>query len=270
MLISQQLDIWDTPRNRWVPKCWIQLDINSPFLDVDLFLEWKHWYLTHTQTQMGVDTTDLDIPSQRKGFDHYPNTPRKPAEWRAPLVVTVLIDVFVNDGTGSSWHEDACFKAVLIVFKHYREWRRLLVGSIHRGDATTSWKPTRRLSRVVRSDTPYPCRTPEDRRAPELCLGGVPPSPTISWDLLEANVDIGALKFQGNNGPKSSSPLKLSSGIAIRVEDQKKSIKKTYFFLMRSIFLFDPPPTPGNPPIPPTKTWTLLQNIQHRYSKWLA
>ena len=86
-LISQQLDIWDTPRNCWVPKCWIQLDINSLFLHVDLFfgMTWTHWYLTQTQTQMGVDTTDLDIPSQIKGFDHYPNTPRKLAEWRAPL-----------------------------------------------------------------------------------------------------------------------------------------------------------------------------------------
>lgn len=118
-LISQQLDIWDTPRNCWVPKCWIQLDINSLFLHVDLFfgMTWTHWYLTQTQTQMGVDTTDLDIPSQIKGFDHYPNTPRKLAEWRAPFKVTVLIDVFVNDGTGRSWHEDACFKAVLIVFR---------------------------------------------------------------------------------------------------------------------------------------------------------
>lgn len=209
-LISQQLDIWDTPQNFWVPKCWIQLDINRLFLHVDLFLEWKHWYLTHTQTQMGVDTTDLDIPSQIKGFDHNPNTPRKPAEWRAPFKVTVLIqiwvksastteescrpDVFVNAGTGSSWHEDACFKAVLIVF----HLRPLFL---------------------------------EDR------------------ELLEAKrwnwcAEIPAV---GNPASKSSSPLKLSSGIAhssqrgklkyfpktlpmpIRVEDHKKSIKNNNF-----------------------------------------
>lgn len=113
-----------------ITQCWIQLDINSLFSSRRSFFGMNTLiFETYTNTNGCWYCWFRHSISNKKVWPLHKHS-HAPAEWRAPLDVTVLIqiwvksastaeescspDVFVNDGTGSSWHG---FAARMMVFQ---------------------------------------------------------------------------------------------------------------------------------------------------------